>query len=134
MDAKGDLVVVFGFSSIKEYPGLMYTEMKINGSVAGPPISPIVLVRGTGPVAQCTMSHGVCRYGDYFEATPDPKDPGSMWVAGEYMTASGWSTLIVHLGPASTPGWVITILTVAAVFLLAMAVAALIWYVWDRFN
>src|SRR5438128_3806015 len=42
-------------------------------------------------------SGSVCRYGDYFGASQDPSDPGIVWVAGEYGTATGWATFIAAM-------------------------------------
>lgn len=93
-DADGNLVVVFGYSSASDYP-----EMRVaTRSVHGPPNTiglPQLIRAGEGPETSGCPNNSVCRYGDYFGASQDPSDPGIVWVAGEYGTATGWATFIV---------------------------------------
>src|SRR5947209_104989 len=95
-DADGNLVVVFGYSSATEYP-----EMRVaTRSVHDPPNTigaPQVLRAGEGPEVSGCPNNSVCRYGDYFGASQDPSDPGIVWVAGEYGTATGWATFIAAM-------------------------------------
>src|SRR2546427_958001 len=91
-DAGGNLVVVFGYSSSSEFPGVMVADR----SGTDPPNTigtPQVLRVGEAPET-LACSGSVCRYGDYFGAARDPSDPGIVWVAGEYGTSSGWATFI----------------------------------------
>jgi len=96
-DAVGNLVVVFGYSSANDYP-----EMRVaTRSVHDPPntIRASQVIRaGEGPETSGCPSNSVCRYGDYFGASHDPSEPGIVWVAGEYGTASGWGTFIAAMG------------------------------------
>src|SRR2546426_721155 len=96
-DADGNLVVVFGYSSANDYP-----EMRVaTRSVHDPPntIGASQVIRlGEGPEASGCPNNSVCRYGDYFGASPDPLEPGIVWVAGEYGTATGWATFIAAMG------------------------------------
>src|SRR2546426_516453 len=48
----------------------------------------------SGPVVRPT-DRG--RYGDSFGASQDSSDPGIVWVAGEYGTATGWATFIAAM-------------------------------------
>ena len=95
-DADGNLVVVFGYSSANDYP-----EMRVaTRSVHDPPntIGASQVIRlGDGPEASGCPNNSVCRYGDYFGASPDPLEPGIVWVAGEYGTATGWATFIAAM-------------------------------------
>src|SRR3989454_396171 len=52
---------------------------------------------GEGPEVSGCPNNSVCRYGDYFGASQDPSDPGIVWVAGEYGTATGWATFIAAM-------------------------------------
>ena len=95
-DADGNLVVVFGYSSATDYP-----EMRVATRSAHDPPStigaPQVIRLGEGPEASGCPNNSVCRYGDYFGAARDPSDPGIVWVAGEYGTATGWATFIAAM-------------------------------------
>src|SRR5881296_2726684 len=96
-DADGNLVVVFGYSSANDYP-----EMRVaTRSVHDPPntigASQVIRV-GEGPETSGCPNNSVCRYGDYFGASHDPSEPGIVWVAGEYGTATGWATFIAAMG------------------------------------
>src|SRR5437667_159323 len=59
--------------------------------------APQVIRLGEGPEASGCPNNSVCRYGDYFGAARDPSDPGIVWVAGEYGTATGWATFIAAM-------------------------------------
>ncbi len=92
----GTLVVVFGYSSASDYP-----EMRVaTRSLHDPPntigVSQLIRV-GEGPETSGCPNNSVCRYGDYFGASQDPSDPAIVWVAGEYGTATGWSTFIAAM-------------------------------------
>lgn len=93
-DARGNLLVVFGYSSATAFPGLMAA-----GRVFGDPLGtldpPTVVVAGGGPeTLGCSKTAKSCRYGDYFGAGLDPSNGSIVWAAGEFATSSGWSTRI----------------------------------------
>ena len=93
LDARGNLGIVFGYSSGSDYPGLMATG-RLPGD-APELLQPLVLVKtGSGPeTTWCPLN--VCRYGDYFGASTDPSDPTRIWLAGEVGRGSfGWGTRI----------------------------------------
>src|SRR3989442_7495567 len=96
-DAGGNLVVVFGYSSANDYP-----EMTVAArSVHDPPntIGASQIIRlGEGPEASGCPNNSLCRCGDYFGASPDPLEPGSVWVGVAYGTATGWATFIAAMG------------------------------------
>jgi len=95
-DTAGSLVVVFGYSSATEYPEIRVATR----SVHDPPNTigtPQVIRAGEGPEASGCPNNSVCRYGDYFGASQDPSDPGTVWVAGEYGTVTGWATFIAAM-------------------------------------
>src|SRR5205823_6394706 len=78
-----------------------YPEMRVATRSAHDPPStigaPQVIRLGEGPEASGCPNNSVCRYGDYFGAARDPSDPGIVWVAGEYGTATGWATFIAAM-------------------------------------
>lgn len=80
----GNLLMVYGFSSATDYPGIQVTEQ----AASDPRNSletPVLLQAGKGPEDEligCIGTTG-CRYGDYFGAGLDPST-NSIWVAGEY--------------------------------------------------
>lgn len=84
-------VIVFGFSSQNNYPGIMITYRINNTQVFE------IIKNGTGPeITGC--NNGVCRYGDYFSAVLDPVNINSVWVAGEYGRGNqGWGTYIAQV-------------------------------------
>ncbi len=93
-DGKGNLLVVFGYSSSIDYPGLM-----VAGRVFGDPLDqldpPVVIMVGaTDQGLGCSTSAHTCRYGDYFGAGLDPSNSSIIWAAGEFGVGSGWGTQI----------------------------------------
>jgi hypothetical protein len=100
IDGDGNLAIVFGYSSPTEYPGLMITGRSFSDSL-NTWQKPQVLKAGLGPeTSYCTAisrKQAVCRYGDYFGASPDPSTGLVSWVAGEYGTGAGWGTFIGKL-------------------------------------
>jgi len=95
-DEPGHLVLVFGYSSATEYPGIMVATRSVNdppNTIGGPQ----VIRAGEGPEASGCPNNSVCRYGDYFGASQDPSDSGIVWVAGEYGTSTGWATFIAAM-------------------------------------
>ncbi len=93
LDGRGNLAVVFGFSSGSDYPGIMVTG-RLLGDAPEVLQPPTVAKAGTGAeTTWCPQS--VCRYGDYFGASVDPSDPTQIWLAGEVGRGSlGWGTRI----------------------------------------
>ncbi len=100
LDTNGNLLVVFGFSSNVDFPGIRVTEQA--GTDPRNTLQRSMLLKaGEGPVIlnnimnACTLP-GVCRYGDYFGSGLDPSTPTSVWVAAEYGsgTATQWATQI----------------------------------------
>lgn len=94
-DSRGNPVVVFGYSSATDFPGLMVATQ----TVGDPPDTvqgPQILRRGSGPETGACSASG-CRYGDYFGAAVDPSDPTVVWVAGEYGAMGGWATFVASI-------------------------------------
>lgn len=98
-DAAGDLLLVFGYSSPADAPGLGVIAKGPNGggfsswhSVA--PGSASYILSDPG---------GRNRWGDYFAAVRDPSSPATVWVAGESASgAQSWATTIAAVfAPAS---------------------------------
>ena len=95
-----DLFVVFGYSSQTDYPGIEVTVQKAHDREYAFE-SPMVVKAGN---ASMNLIYGcgfdrVCRYGDYFGAAVDPKNPNLVWAAGEYTgvrdpsgLGTGWAT------------------------------------------
>lgn len=94
-DADGNLIVAFGYSSATEYPGLRVAARSLHDSPNTIGASQIIRLGEWPEMSGCANS--VCRYGDYFGASQDPSDPGIVWVAGEYGTATGWATFIAAM-------------------------------------
>jgi len=95
-DDSGNLLVLFGFSSTSDYPGLMVTAQ----TTSDPPNTyqtPRIVFAGTGPEKSG-------RYGDYFGAAVDPSNPLTVWAAGQYGTANGWATRIISASVTNTIG------------------------------
>lgn len=92
---RGQLVVVYGSSSMTKYPSLLVT-----GRLATDPVNTLetpVTFR-TGSAADTSQ-----RYGDYFGAAtdPTPTQASTFWVSGEYRASSSppaWSTAIGQVG------------------------------------
>ncbi len=93
-DGSGSLMVVFGYSSAADYPGLMAAG-RIFGDPLGHLDPPSVIVAGTADESLgCSSSTGSCRYGDYFGTALDPSNASMIWAAGEFGDPSGWATQI----------------------------------------
>ena len=95
MDAKGNLDLIYGYSSSTMFPSLAVTgqAMTDQSDSLAPPQT---LKVGSAPDTST-------RYGDYFGAGLDPSNPSTVWVAGEYHSnttgscgslGSCWSTFI----------------------------------------
>ncbi len=100
VDGLGNLLLVFGFSSLSDFPGVKVTEQATTDT-PGTLETPLLLQAGLGPVEltfACSHSRG-CRYGDYFSAGVDPSNTSLIWVAGEFGSGTtfgkfggGWAT------------------------------------------
>ena len=102
MDGRGNLLVIFGYSSATDYPGLMAAG-RVFGDPAGSLDPPEVVVRGTADESlACSSSTGTCRYGDYFGAALDPSNASVIWAAGEFGTPSGWGTRVFSASVKAT--------------------------------
>jgi hypothetical protein len=112
IDVKGDLDIVYGYSSSSIYPSVAITAETAGSSNTVSSISPI-LKSGTATLPCIEDSFGTpCRFGDYFEAALDPSNPDVVWVAGEYAGSDSlWNTFIasmtdclcLNLNPSSGP-------------------------------
>ncbi len=93
MDSKGNLAVVYGYSSLTDYPSIAVTGQAVDD----PPNTlkaPAVLKLGSAAKRVSPPGSSTERYGDYFGAGTDPVDATVVWVAGEYHSTSEWSTYI----------------------------------------
>ena len=90
VDGAGDLIVVFGYSSAADYPGIVASG-RVFGDWRGTMLPAAFVRDGTGP-EQGFCSKGVCRYGDYFGAALDPANASRVWLVGEMGTSVAWST------------------------------------------
>ena len=106
LDGKGDLIVLFGFSSASSYPGIMLTAQKAT-EAPGSYEPPVVVLAGSGPQTSLP-TEGVVRYGDYFGASIDPTNSSVVWLAGQYGRSgkAGWGT---HIFSASVLSQALTI-------------------------
>jgi hypothetical protein len=95
IEGSGNLDFIYGYSSTTTYPSL-----SASGQIVGTPIDtldqPVALKSGSA-----VDTSG--RYGDYFGAGVDPSNTNNVWVAGEYHSASQWSTFISAIATASHP-------------------------------
>jgi hypothetical protein len=95
-DTDGNLIVVFGYSSASDYPQLRVATRSLHDPPNTIGLSQVIRM-GQGPETSGCPNNSVCRYGDYFGASQDPSEPGIVWVAGEYGTATGWATFIAAM-------------------------------------
>ena len=95
IDGTRNVDVLFGYSSLNNYPSLAVTGVAVGTQTMD---SPVNFVVGSGPDTQDCNTTPPCnpvRYGDYFGAGLDPADSSIIWAAGEYHTSSpDWSTFI----------------------------------------
>ena len=98
-DAAGNVVIVYGESSIAIPPELLAIARMPDGTFTAPSV-----------IAQSAGPYPGSRYGDYFGAARDPVHPEVVWVTGEQGVAvtgsRGWSTSVasVQVGaPVATP-------------------------------
>jgi hypothetical protein len=88
------IVVVFGYSSPTDYPGLMVTG-QANGDPVNTYRAPITIALGFS-------SDASGRWGDYFGAAVDPASPSHVWVEGTYsgsgptLGGANWATEIAQ--------------------------------------
>jgi hypothetical protein len=89
-DGAGNLVIVYGESSVAIAPELVAMARTPDGTLT----SPTVIAQSAGP-------YGGGRYGDYFGAARDPAHPELVWVAGEQGVdiagTRGWSTAVASV-------------------------------------
>jgi hypothetical protein len=89
-DAAGNLVIVYGLSSVAVAPELVAIARMPDGTFT----APSVIAQSAGPYAGS-------RYGDYFGAARDPAHPELVWVTGEQGAAvpgtRGWSTSVASV-------------------------------------
>jgi len=103
LSSTGDATIVYSMSSATDYPDLYSTQQpKGNGGS----------FVGGGPIEVGTQAYTGGRWGDYSAAAADMYNPGKVWVAGEWSTATGsapglpsWSTAIARIAavPSVSP-------------------------------
>lgn len=100
MDARGNLGVIYGYSSDTDYPSLAVTGQSVTDAL-GSMKPPVPLKIGTaseptpGPRTEFVgFPRQDADYGDYFGAGTDSSDPTVIWAAGEYHESANWSTFI----------------------------------------
>jgi hypothetical protein len=96
LDGGGNVVIVYGTSSAREYPAVAAVARTPDGSFTQP-----VTIVAPG------LAHSGQRYGDYFGAATDPGDPSIVWVAGQMPKVGvphGWGTEIAAVSVSSSPG------------------------------
>src|SRR5207244_4627464 len=86
-----------GNSACSDYPELRVATRSVHDPPNTIGASQVIRV-GEGPETSGCPNNSLCRYGDYFGASQDPSEPGIVWVAGEYGTATGWATFIAAMG------------------------------------
>jgi hypothetical protein len=96
-DSFGNIVIVGGYSSTSINPGVFITGLKSGESFNALESNLVTLTQGTGWYCGFYRSANLCRYGDYFGASPDPADRTLIWIAGQYETSSGWSTSVASV-------------------------------------
>jgi hypothetical protein len=89
LDRKGDLGIIFGYSSPSIYPSLLVSR-RLSTDELSSIKNPQILRLGTAN----ELSN---RYGDYFAASSDPSTTSMIWIAGEYHLTATWSTFIGHM-------------------------------------
>lgn len=97
LDAAGNLVLAFGYSSSTEYPGLL-VSVQLSTDGRNTNRTPLTVQTGSGPEDLWCPDGTSCRFGDYSGASTDPADPEAIWVAGEVGGPSGWTTTIASVG------------------------------------
>lgn len=112
VDGNNNLDTIFGYSSSKTYPGLMFaTQTSLDGLDRMGQIQTIQV--GSSPDTSG-------RYGDYFAASRDPSNATSVYVAGEFhssgSSSSPWDTYVGNTNYVSAPEFPIA----TAMFLISM--------------
>ena len=89
-DGDGNLVIVAGESGLKVLPEVIAFGRTPEGALTEPVV-----------VAQSAGAYRGDRYGDYFGAARDPRDPRTVWVGGEAGTdvpaGNGWATAVASV-------------------------------------
>lgn len=106
VDTRGNVAIVYGQSSVREFASAYYT-----GRLASDPpntLRPSGLLKAGLAALTWGAAQGKVFYGDYFGASIDPLD-GSAWLLGEYvLSPDKWGNWIGNLdwataGPSSPP-------------------------------
>ncbi len=91
MDPYGNLVLAAASSGHGDYAGLRFIAW--NKGASGP-TSATWLKEGEGAYER-RDGYGRNRWGDYFDAAPDPSNPWQLWIYGMYATSNNqWATRI----------------------------------------
>jgi hypothetical protein len=97
-DGAGNLLLVFGYSSGVEYPGVGAVTLQPSGTFS----SWTIVKKGTAPHR---AGRFVPRYGDYFGIGQDPVVPHQVWAGGEYgaplQRGLGWATQVFAMTASS---------------------------------
>jgi hypothetical protein len=113
VDARGDLLVVFTWSSADRYPSAAFT-VEAAGSRPGSFAPLTTFAPGRGRYGSKSAP---ARFGDYAGAAPDPADPGTLWGVAEYAASAtnpldwGTAAVAVTLRPSSGPATVVGAVT-----------------------
>ncbi len=95
MDNRGNLGVLYGFSSETDFPSLAVTgQSTTDGPNALKAPVTIVVSTAVDAVPEDWPYNNSNRYGDYFGAGTDPVDPSLLWVVGEYQPTPAWGTYL----------------------------------------
>ena len=95
MDDRGDLGVVYGYSSETDFPSLAVTGQSTTDppNTLKPPAT-VVVSSAVDAVPDYYPWNNSNRYGDYFGAGTDPVDRSVVWGVGEYQPTPAWGTWI----------------------------------------
>jgi hypothetical protein len=95
------MVMGFDTSAATTFPSIKMVSKVGNGAQSGQ----VAVFDGTKPVSgwDCTEvpTRGVCRWGDYAAATPDPSKANAIWNVSQYAVGSGSGTT----PPATSRTW-----------------------------
>ena len=97
MDGRGNLDVIYGYSSSTVSPSLALTGQSVFDQSGA--LAPALTIKAGN------SSNPTGRYGDYFGAAVDPSNSTIVWIAGEYgNTANGpWATFIANMNLHAKP-------------------------------
>ncbi len=91
--AGGDAFLVFGRSGTSDY-----AHLRATGRAGGDPAGRLrdsALVQAGASTYASAGGGTTARWGDYFSAARDPRDPGLVWLYGQYAGANGkWDTRV----------------------------------------